>query len=67
MWAPYAAEFGEVASWVGVQAMRDSMQTGQAALTPMLRFFERSWWLDIGVKANTERRGDLFMNVMFLF
>lgn len=67
LWAPYAAEFGEVASWVGVQAMRDSMQTGQTALTPMLRFFERSWWLDIGVKANTERRGDLFMNVMFLF
>lgn len=67
LWAPYAAEFGQVASWLGVQLMRDSMQTGQTALTPMLRFFERSWWLDIGVKANTERRGDLFLNVMFLF
>jgi hypothetical protein len=67
LWAPYAADYEDIASWIGVQLQRRSHLSDVTQVTPMLRFFQRNWWVDAGISANDEHRGDVFINLMLLF
>lgn len=67
LWAPYAADYEDIATWLGVQAERRSGLTEVTQITPLLRLFQRRWWVDVGVSVNREHRGDAFLNLMFLF
>ncbi|WP_018410826.1 hypothetical protein [Methyloversatilis thermotolerans] len=67
LWAPYAADYEDVATWIGVQLEPRSGLTGATQVTPLLRLFQRRWWVDAGVSVNSEHRGDAFVNLMFLF
>lgn len=66
MWAPYAADYEDVASWIGVQAKRVSGER-RTEITPYVRFFRKDWWIDAGVSADRAHRKDIFINVMHLF
>lgn len=66
MWAPYAADYEDVASWIGVQAKRVS-DTPQTEITPYVRFFRKNWWVDAGVSVDATHRRDVFINFMYLF
>jgi hypothetical protein len=66
MWAPYAADYEDVASWGGVQIKRVSGER-QTELTPYLRFFKKTWWVDAGMSVNRANRKDFFFNVMHTF
>lgn len=67
LWAPYAADYEDIASWFGVQVQRRTELSDATQLTPMLRFFQRNWWVDAGVSSNRQHRGDAFINLMFLY
>jgi hypothetical protein len=67
LWAPYAADYEDIATWIGLQAERRSGLTDATQITPLLRLFQRRWWVDVGVSVNREHRGDAFVNLMFLF
>ena len=67
LWAPYAADYEDVAAWVGVQLERRNGLSNATQVTPLLRFFQRDWWIDAGVSVNETHRGDVFMNLMILF
>lgn len=67
LWAPYAADYEDIASWIGVQLERRNGLSDATQVTPMLRFFQRNWWVDGGVSVNSEHRGDVFINVMILY
>ena len=66
MWAPYAADYEDVASWIGVQGKRVSGER-QIELTPYVRFFRKNWWVDAGISADRAHRKDIFVNFMYLF
>jgi hypothetical protein len=66
MWAPYAADYEDVASWIGVQAKRVSGEP-QTELTPYVRLFRKNWWIDAGASVNSVNRRDIFVNFMYLF
>ena len=66
MWAPYAADYEDVASWVGVQAKRVSDER-RIEITPYLRFFKKDWWIDAGFSVDRAHRKDIFVNFMHLF
>ena len=66
MWAPYAAEYEDVASWIGVQGKRVSRER-QIEVTPYVRFFRKNWWIDAGVSVDRAHRKDVFVNFMYLF
>jgi hypothetical protein len=66
MWAPYAADYEEVASWVGVQAKRVSDER-RVEITPYVRFFKKDWWIDAGFSVDRAHRRDVFINFMHLF
>ena len=66
MWAPYAADYEDVASWIGVQGKRVSGER-QIELTPYVRFFRKNWWVDAGVSVDRAHRKDVFVNFMYLF
>ena len=66
MWAPYAADYEDVASWIGVQGKRVSGER-QIELTPYVRFFRKNWWVDAGVSVDRAHRRDVFVNFMYLF
>jgi hypothetical protein len=67
LWAPYAADYEDVASWMGVQVQRRSNLSHATQITPMLRFFQRNWWVDAGISTNRQHRGDAFINLMILY
>lgn len=67
LWAPYAADYEDVASWAGLQVERRNGLSDATQITPILRFFQRNWWVDGGVSVNREHRGDVFINLMLLF
>ena len=67
LWAPYAADYEEVATWIGLQVERRNGLSNATQVTPLLRFFQRSWWVDGGVSVNSKHRGDVFINLMLLF
>jgi hypothetical protein len=68
LWAPYAADYEDIASWIGVQLeRRNGLNDDATQVTPMLRFFQRNWWVDGGVSVNSAHRGDVFINVMILY
>ncbi len=66
MWAPYAADYEDVASWVGVQAKRVSDER-RIEVTPYVRFFKKDWWIDAGFSVDRAHRKDIFVNFMHLF
>ena len=66
MWAPYAADYEDVASWIGVQAKRVSDER-RVEVTPYVRFFKKDWWIDAGVSVDRAHRKDIFVNFMHLF
>ena len=66
MWAPYAAEYDDVASWIGVQGKRVSRER-QIEVTPYVRFFRKNWWIDAGMSVDRAHRKDVFVNFMYLF
>jgi hypothetical protein len=66
MWAPYAADYEDVASWIGVQAKRVSDER-RVEITPYVRFFKKDWWIDAGFSVDRAHRKDVFINVMHLF
>jgi hypothetical protein len=66
MWAPYAADYEDIASWGGVQLKRVSGER-QTEVTPYLRFFKKTWWVDAGMSVNRANRKDFFLNVMHTF
>jgi hypothetical protein len=66
MWAPYAADYEDVASWIGVQGKRVS-DTRQIEVTPYVRFFKKDWWIDAGFSVDRAHRKDIFVNFMHLF
>ena len=66
MWAPYAADYEDVASWIGVQGKRVS-DVRQTEITPYVRFFRKNWWVDAGVSVDAKHRRDVFINFMYLF
>ena len=66
MWAPYAEEYEDVASWIGVQGKRVSRER-QIEVTPYVRFFRKNWWIDAGVSVDRAHRKDVFVNFMYLF
>lgn len=66
MWAPYAADYEDVASWIGVQAKRVSGEP-KTEITPYVRLFRKNWWIDAGVSADRTHRRDVFVNFMYLF
>ena len=66
MWAPYAADYEDVASWIGVQAKRVSDER-RIEVTPYLRFFRKDWWIDAGFSVDRAHRKDIFVNFMHLF
>ena len=67
LWAPYAADYEDIASWLGAQVQRRTRLSETTQITPMVRFFQRNWWVDVGVSVNREHRGDVYINVMFLY
>ena len=67
LWAPYAADYEDIATWVGLQVERRNHLSDATEVTPMLRLFQRDWWVDAGVSVNKAHRGDVFLNLMFLF
>lgn len=67
LWAPYAADYEDVATWIGLQVERRNGLSDATQITPLLRFFQRNWWVDAGVSVNSAHRGDLFLNLMLLF
>lgn len=66
MWAPYAADYEDVASWIGVQGKRVSDER-RVEVTPYVRFFRKDWWIDAGVSVDRVHRKDFFVNFMHLF
>jgi hypothetical protein len=66
MWAPYAADYEDVASWIGVQAKRVSDER-RVEITPYVRFFKKDWWIDAGFSVDRAHRKDIFVNFMHLF
>lgn len=66
MWAPYAADYEDVASWIGVQGKRVSDER-RIELTPYVRFFRKDWWIDAGFSVDRAHRKDIFVNFMHLF
>lgn len=66
MWAPYAADYEDVASWIGVQGKRVSDER-RVEITPYVRFFRKDWWIDAGVSVDRAHRKDIFVNFMHLF
>jgi hypothetical protein len=67
LWAPYAADYEDLATWIGVQVERRNGLSDATQITPLLRLFQRNWWVDAGVSVNDAHRGDVFLNLMFLF
>ena len=67
LWAPYAADYEDIALWFGLQAERRSGLSDATQVTPLIRLFQRRWWVDVGVSVNSQHRGDGFVNVMLLF
>lgn len=67
LWAPYAADYEDIALWFGLQAERRSTLSDATQITPLVRLFQRRWWVDVGVSVNSQHRGDGFVNVMLLF
>ncbi|MCQ9378990.1 hypothetical protein [Methyloversatilis sp. XJ19-49] len=67
LWAPYAADYEDIALWFGLQAERRSTLSDATQITPLVRVFQRRWWVDVGVSVNSQHRGDGFVNVMLLF
>ena len=67
LWAPYAADYEDVAAWIGLQVQRRNGLSDATQVTPLLRFFQRNWWVDGGVSVNSKHRGDVFINLMLLF
>ena len=66
MVAPYLADYEDVATFVGVQAKRRTNEP-QTELTPYLRLFKKTWWLDVGMSVNRAHRRDIFINLMHTF
>jgi hypothetical protein len=66
MWAPYAADYEDIASWGGVQLKRVSGEK-QTEVTPYVRFFKKTWWVDAGISVNRANRKDFFVNLMHTF
>jgi hypothetical protein len=66
MWAPYAADYDDIAAWGGVQLKRVSGEK-QTEVTPYVRFFQKTWWIDAGVSVNRNNRNDFFLNLMHTF
>ena len=66
MWAPYAADYEDVASWIGVQGKRVSDER-RIEVTPYVRFFKKDWWIDAGFSVDRAHRRDIFVNFMHLF
>ena len=66
MIAPYLADYEDVATFVGVQAKRRTNEP-QTEVTPYLRLFKKTWWLDAGMSVNRAHRRDFFINVMHTF
>ena len=66
MWAPYAADYEDVASWIGVQGKRVSDER-RIEVTPYVRFFRKDWWIDAGFSVDRAHRKDIFVNFMHLF
>jgi hypothetical protein len=67
LWAPYAADYEDIATWFGVQLQRRTQLSDETQITPMVRFYQRTWWVDAGASVNSEHRGDIYLNVMLLF
>jgi len=67
LWAPYAADYEDVATWFGVQLQRRTHLSEHTQVTPMVRFFQRTWWVDAGASVNDQHRGDIYLNIMLLF
>ena len=66
MVAPYLADYEDVATFVGVQAKRRTNEP-QTEVTPYLRLFKKTWWLDAGMSVNRAHRRDVFINLMHTF
>lgn len=66
MVAPYLADYEDVATFVGVQAKRRTNEP-QTEVTPYLRLFKKTWWVDVGMSVNRAHRKDFFVNVMHTF
>ena len=66
MWAPYAADYEDVASWIGVQGKRVSDER-RIEVTPYVRFFRKDWGIDAGFSVDRAHRKDIFVNFMHLF
>ena len=66
MVAPYLADYEDVATFVGVQAKRRTNEP-QTEVTPYLRLFKKTWWLDVGMSVNRAHRRDIFINLMHTF
>ena len=66
MWAPYAADYEDVASWIGVQGKRVSDER-RIEVTPYVWFFRKDWWIDVGFSVDRAHRKDIFVNFMHLF
>lgn len=65
--APYAADYEEVALWFVVQAQRRSGLSDTTQVTPMLRVIRKDWWVEIGASTNSQNRGEVFFNLMHTF
>lgn len=65
--APYEAEYDQWATWFVVQAQQRSGLTSATQVTPMLRLFKRSWWVELGASVNRQHEGDAFVTVMHVF
>ena len=51
MVAPYLADYEDVATFVGVQVKRRTNEP-QTEVTPYLRLFKKTRWLDVGMSVN---------------
>ncbi len=65
MFAPYAADYEDIASWGGVQVKRVSGE--KTEITPFVRFFQRNWWIDAGVSVDRTHRNNFFLNLIYTY
>ena len=61
--APYEAEFNEIASWLMIQYQHHQQLLRQNAVTPLGRFFYRNVLFEVGMSLD----GDSMVNLMFHF
>lgn len=61
--APYEAEFNELASWFMIQVQYHPAMTQDYAITPLYRFYYKSFLAEAGVSL----RGEWMSNFMFHF